>query len=60
MVPVVNLEYSDDAAKKIKQAKGYTSSWVGGDGWVDKRIEWQLRPPDMIKYIPAYDKQFFE
>jgi alpha-1,3-mannosyltransferase len=32
MVPTVNIEYSDDAAKRIKALKGYVSYWVDKDG----------------------------
>lgn len=60
VVPVVNLEYSDEAGRKIKEAKGYTSRWVGAAEWRDETIEWQRRPPETVKCMGQYDKQFFE
>ncbi|KAK4126795.1 glycosyltransferase family 69 protein [Parathielavia appendiculata] len=60
VVPVVNLEYSDEAGRRIKEEKGYTSRWVGAPGWRDERIEWQARPPDKVKCMGRYDDQFFE
>ncbi|AEO64631.1 glycosyltransferase family 69 protein [Thermothielavioides terrestris NRRL 8126] len=60
VVPAVNLEYSNEAGAKIKEAKGYTSRWVGAPGLEDDTIEWQKEPPEKIKCIPSYDKQFFE
>ncbi|SPQ26521.1 010c6da5-cf5c-4f00-8fa0-173bb195e99c [Thermothielavioides terrestris] len=45
---------------KIKEAKGYTSRWVGAPDWEDDTIEWQKEPPEKVKCIPSYDKQFFE
>lgn len=60
VVPTVNLEYSDEAGEKIKEAKGYTSRWVGAEGWTDQKIEWQLQPPEAVKCMGRYDDQFFE
>ncbi|GAB1316326.1 hypothetical protein MFIFM68171_06536 [Madurella fahalii] len=60
VVPTVNLEYSNEAGEKIKEAKGYTSRWVGGDGWTDQKVEWQLEPPEGVKCMAKYDNQFFE
>ncbi|KAB5576278.1 cryptococcal mannosyltransferase 1-domain-containing protein [Coniochaeta sp. 2T2.1] len=57
-VPAVNLEYSDEAAKKIKEAKGYTSQWVGKRA--DEGIDWQLDPPEKVKCIPNYENQFWQ
>ncbi|KAL2255363.1 hypothetical protein VTK26DRAFT_3523 [Humicola hyalothermophila] len=60
VVPVVNLEYSNEAGEKIKEAKGYTSRWVGAADWTDHKIEWRLRPPEGVKCMGRYDNQFFE
>ncbi|KAL2129889.1 hypothetical protein VTI74DRAFT_7164 [Chaetomium olivicolor] len=60
VVPTVNLEYSDEAGRKIKEAKGYTSRWVGAPEWKDEGIEWKKDPPEKVKCIPAYENQFFE
>jgi alpha-1,3-mannosyltransferase len=53
VVPAVNLEYSDEKAQMIKDAKGYTSQWVG----VDELVDWQLTPPDKVRCIPSYAEQ---
>ncbi|KAF2730042.1 hypothetical protein EJ04DRAFT_474474, partial [Polyplosphaeria fusca] len=48
VVPSVNVEYSDEAGRKIKELKGYTGSNVqkeGGEGL----IEWEKKPPDLVK-----------
>jgi alpha-1,3-mannosyltransferase len=55
VVPAVNLEYSDEAAIKIKGLKGYVSQFVnksGNDG-DDTKIEWEKDPPPLVKCIPG-------
>lgn len=50
VIPSVNLEYSDEAGKKIKSAKGYVSRWAEtevGDG-VSAMIEWVKKPPSTV------------
>ncbi|TDZ35165.1 Alpha-1,3-mannosyltransferase CMT1 [Colletotrichum spinosum] len=61
VIPSVNLEYSDDAGKKIKGAKGYTSQWTGDeDQDEDFRLDWKLDPPEKVKCMASYDKQTWE
>lgn len=60
VVPAVNLEYSDEGGRKVKEAKGYTSRWVGAPEWRDERIEWQANPPEKVKCMANYGDQFFE
>ncbi|KAL0942163.1 alpha-mannosyltransferase cmt1 [Colletotrichum truncatum] len=61
VIPSVNLEYSDDAGRKIKASKGYTSQWVGGEDKIeDFKLDWKVDPPEKVKCIPSYDKQTFE
>ncbi|KAL2148953.1 hypothetical protein VTH82DRAFT_1639 [Thermothelomyces myriococcoides] len=60
VVPAVNLEYSDEAGQRIKDAKGYTSTWVSAPGWEDDTINWRPDPPESVKCMPRYSKQFFE
>lgn len=56
VVPSINLEYSDEAAKKIKSAKGYVSKWV--DGQADSaQIQWEQSPPPLVRCIPSYEHQ---
>lgn len=57
VIPSVNLEYSDEAGKKIKAAKGYVSDFVGGGNNADELIEWQSNPPEKVKCIPNYENQ---
>jgi alpha-1,3-mannosyltransferase len=61
VVPSVNLEYSDEQAKKIKALKGYTSQWVGKDGDDSNdeslRIEWEKNPPAVVKCMSSYQNQ---
>jgi alpha-1,3-mannosyltransferase len=52
VVPSVNLEYDDDAGRKIKALKGFT-----GQSTLDEdesyRIEWRPDPPEKVKCMPA-------
>jgi alpha-1,3-mannosyltransferase len=57
VVPSINLEYSDEAATKIKSAKGYVSKWTNSDGDNTVKIEWETTPPPRIKCIPNYSNQ---
>ncbi|KAK4133961.1 glycosyltransferase family 69 protein [Trichocladium antarcticum] len=60
VVPAVNLEYSDEAGRRIKDAKGYASRWVGAADYRDEQLEWQLEPPEGVKCMAVYDNQTFE
>ncbi|KAI0175130.1 cryptococcal mannosyltransferase 1-domain-containing protein [Pestalotiopsis sp. NC0098] len=57
VVPSVNLEYSDDAAKRIKDSEGYTSKWT--DKWGDdaSKIGWVEEPPEKVKCTPDWGHQ---
>ena len=59
VVPSVNLEYSDEAARKIKDAKGYVSRWVGRQQEIADiaLIKWEATPPAQIKCMPSYGNQ---
>lgn len=59
VVPSVNVEYSDDAAKKIKALKGYVSKHVVNEG-DDIKIEWETAPPEKVKCMPNYQNQEFK
>ena len=54
VIPSVNLEYSDEAAKKIKAQKGYVSKWVEQEPTM---IDWNSEPPLQVKCIPTYGNQ---
>lgn len=60
VVPSVNLEYSNERGRQIKESKGYTSRWVGQASIEEGALIWQNIPPEGIKCIPAYDNQYFE
>ncbi|EFQ28360.1 alpha-1,3-mannosyltransferase CMT1 [Colletotrichum graminicola] len=61
VVPSVNLEYSDEAGRKIKAAKGYTSQWVGDEDKDDDfKVDWKADPPEKVKCMASYDKQTWE
>lgn len=49
VIPAVNLEYSDEAAEKIKALKGYVSEHFGDS---TAPIAWQPSPPELVKCIP--------
>ncbi|EMR64355.1 putative glycosyltransferase family 69 protein [Eutypa lata UCREL1] len=60
VVPSVNLEYSDEAAKKIKDLKGYTSWWwtePGEDREDRSIIQWVEQPPETVKCVPTWEDQ---
>ncbi|KAI5917820.1 alpha-1,3-mannosyltransferase CMT1 [Camillea tinctor] len=57
VVPSVNLEYSNEAAEKIKDLKGYTSQWTAREKAKDMKIEWEDNPPEMVKCMPSFDNQ---
>jgi alpha-1,3-mannosyltransferase len=60
VVPSVNIEYSDEAAKKMKDLKGYVSQWVDTDGEKDDpsiQIEWQATPPALIRCLGSFRDQ---
>jgi alpha-1,3-mannosyltransferase len=58
VVPSVNVEYSDEAAKKIKALKGYVARHVANDQ-DDRRIEWETKPPEKVKCMPDHQHQTF-
>ncbi|KAH6642466.1 alpha-1,3-mannosyltransferase CMT1 [Boeremia exigua] len=61
VVPSVNVEYSDEATKKIKALKGYVVKHIGNEGneGNDGRIEWETKPPEKVKCMPDYQHQTF-
>ncbi|EUC47118.1 glycosyltransferase family 69 protein [Bipolaris oryzae ATCC 44560] len=58
VVPSINVEYSDEASKKIKALKGYTSSHVENED-DDIKIDWETSPPEQVKCMPEHTHQFF-
>ncbi|PTB53201.1 glycosyltransferase family 69 protein [Trichoderma harzianum CBS 226.95] len=60
VVPSVNLEYSVEKAKKIKEAKGFTSDIVSKQEPEGDKIEWRLDPPSMVKCMPTWENQYWQ
>jgi len=58
VVPSVNVEYSDEAAKKIKALKGYPSKHFANEG-DDAKINWETSPPEKVKCMPDHQHQTF-
>ncbi|CAN9142979.1 unnamed protein product [Alternaria alternata] len=58
VVPSVNVEYSDEAAKKIKTLKGYPSKHFANEG-DDTKINWETSPPEKVKCMPDHQHQTF-
>ncbi|KAL8952772.1 MAG: hypothetical protein Q9222_001319 [Ikaeria aurantiellina] len=56
VVPSVNLEYSDENAKRIKSAKGFVSDLASNNN-IDETIAWKSTPPENVKCIAGYDNQ---
>jgi alpha-1,3-mannosyltransferase len=58
VVPGVNLEYSVEKGRAIKEMKGFVSRWVAEEGEEDRedRIEW-APAPDMVKCMPTFEEQ---
>ena len=59
VVPTVNLEYSVNKGRKIKELKGFASEVaerVEGQQEEGDKIEW-LPPPDLVKCMPTFQEQ---
>ncbi|KAK2590676.1 hypothetical protein QQS21_011636 [Conoideocrella luteorostrata] len=59
VVPSINLEYSIEKGRKIKEAKGFTSNIVSSQGPSDGGIDWQLEPPEKVKCMSTWDNQYW-
>jgi alpha-1,3-mannosyltransferase len=60
VVPSVNLEYSVEKAKRIKEAKGFTSATVSKQDPAGDGINWRLEPPNMVKCMPVWENQYWQ
>ncbi|KAL7930854.1 glycosyltransferase family 69 protein [Trichoderma chlorosporum] len=60
VVPSVNLEYSVERAKMIKEAKGFVSDTVSGQDASGDVIDWRLDPPDKVKCMPTWENQYWQ
>jgi len=60
VVPSVNLEYSVDKGKLIKEAKGFTSDTVSKQDLTRDQIKWRFDPPEKVKCMPSWENQFWQ
>lgn len=60
VVPSVNLEYSIEKGKMIKEAKGFTSDNVAKQDPAEDAISWRLDPPEKVKCMPTWENQFWQ
>ncbi|KAH7156960.1 alpha-1,3-mannosyltransferase CMT1 [Dactylonectria macrodidyma] len=60
VIPTVNLEYSVEKGKMIKEAKGFVSDHVTKQRQSDERFEWAVQPPARVKCMPTWDHQFWK
>ncbi|KAL9049078.1 MAG: hypothetical protein Q9206_005703 [Seirophora lacunosa] len=58
VVPSINLEYSDENARRVKSIKGYVSDFVAEKA-VDDKIEWKSSPPEKVKCMAGWGNQFW-
>jgi alpha-1,3-mannosyltransferase len=60
VVPSVNLEYSNERGREIKDLKGYTSRWVKDVDRGSEKIEWNRSPPAKVKCMPTWATQSWQ
>ncbi|KAH6695172.1 alpha-1,3-mannosyltransferase CMT1 [Plectosphaerella plurivora] len=58
VVPSINLEYSNDAGKKVKALKGFTSDLVRLQDPAGDAIDW-VGPPENVKCMQGWQNQFW-
>jgi alpha-1,3-mannosyltransferase len=58
VVPSVNVEYSDDAAGRVKNDKGTVRGSLSLERG-DEKIEWRPDPPVTVKCMKGFEHQFF-
>ncbi|KAL7795835.1 alpha-1,3-mannosyltransferase CMT1 [Trichoderma ceciliae] len=59
VVPSVNLEYSNENGRRIKELKGFASDIVAHQDPRDDLIDW-VGPPDNVRCMPTWQDQFFQ
>jgi alpha-1,3-mannosyltransferase len=57
VVPTVNLEYTNEKGKKVKELKGYTSDLVRGKTEEEMSIDWVTQPPEKVLCSPDFHRQ---
>ncbi|TDZ22869.1 Alpha-1,3-mannosyltransferase CMT1 [Colletotrichum orbiculare MAFF 240422] len=60
VVPSVSLAYNVNDGRQIKEERGFVSTWVATEHkGPPVQISWQLQPPEMVKCMPTFRKQFW-
>ncbi|OAQ66119.1 glycosyltransferase family 69 [Pochonia chlamydosporia 170] len=60
VIPSVNLEYSIEKGKMIKEAKGFTSDNVANQDAAGDKIDWKGDPPEKVKCMPTWGNQYWQ
>lgn len=60
VIPSINLEYSVEKGKMIKEAKGFTSDNVSEQDPSEDKIDWRLEPPEKVKCMPTWENQYWQ
>ncbi|XP_044715418.1 cryptococcal mannosyltransferase 1 domain-containing protein [Hirsutella rhossiliensis] len=60
VIPTINLEYSVERGEQIKTAKGFVSEHVSKQDLAGDEIGWKLEPPEKVKCMPTWEKQFWQ
>ena len=55
VVPSINIGYSTEESRKIKDRRGSVSSWVERED-PSNSIRWDSQPPQKIKCVPSWNK----
>ncbi|KAJ3536310.1 hypothetical protein NM208_g6777 [Fusarium decemcellulare] len=57
VVPTINLEYSNEKGKDIKDQKGYVSDLVKNQNEDSAHIDWIYNAPDQVRCMPDWGHQ---
>ncbi|KAF5000300.1 hypothetical protein FDECE_11248 [Fusarium decemcellulare] len=57
VVPTINLEYSNEKGKDIKDQKGYVSDLVKNQDEDSAHIDWIYNAPDQVRCMPDWGHQ---
>lgn len=65
VVPSVSLGYTLEEGLDVKSTMGYTANWTAteaaeGDVVEPVAVDWDPRPPDVVRCIPSWRKQFWQ
>ncbi|KAL1889067.1 hypothetical protein Sste5346_009132 [Sporothrix stenoceras] len=65
VVPSVSLGYTLEEGLDVKDTLGYTANWTAteaaeGDAVEPVAVDWDPRPPSVVRCIPSWRKQFWQ